>query len=446
MKNFLEKLFGGVSDGGAEDDSGLCSYSGFVREAAVKALVSRPQRGTLPILLERLNDWVPQVRVAANAAVRSLMHTVYLVDWIASIDAVVDLEQARRADHAPMLKEISLFLSRPEHLPQVVDATLTAGLRVRRFVFDAQWLAAQDDDDRVLLLERALSGDDVMMASRAVSRFAGLTSPARRRHLYQVACATPFAAVRHEAVRWLVENPDDATDGVVRAMDLDANSHVRWWCLRWFRSNGGVERVAARAAEVATDELKSTRLRRAAMQWLLETDPGRALAVSDSWLDSPWPRLRRDALLIRLVKSDADGKAHWLQRAFADTSPGVQKLLLEKVHRGAWVPPLPQLLQVAQRDPTPEGMFRVLSMRSLYPVWDRLECLLALWPLGKELGKENGLIAALAGWPQESRAYCHGPSSVQAARLAGLWSARRQHMDGQLQKTIDFHLKTFGVL
>ncbi|MGS5089684.1 hypothetical protein ACVC7V_24640 [Hydrogenophaga sp. A37] len=417
-----------------------------MREAAVKSLVSRPQRGTLPMLLVRLNDWVPQVRVAANAAVRSLMQPTYLVDWITAIDAVVDLERTRRADHAPMLKEISLFLSRPEHLPQVIDATRTAGLRVRRFVFDAQWLAAQDDDDRVPLLERALSGDDVLMASRAVSQFAGLTSPERRRHLYQTACATPFAAVRHEAVRWLVENPDDATDGVVRAMDLDANSHVRWWCLRWLRSNGGVEHVAERAAEVASDELKSTRLRRAAMQWLLDIDPGRASAVSDSWLDSPWPRLRRDALLIRLVKSDADGKAHWLQQAFADPSPRVQKLLLDKAHRGAWVPPLPQLLQVVQRDPTIEKMLRVLSIRSLYPVWDRLECLLALWPMSKELGKENLLIAALAHWPQESRSYCHGPGSVQAARLAELWSARRQHLDAQLQQTLDFHLRTFGVV
>lgn len=445
MDDFLKGLLGDAYDGIA-DTLGVCSYSGFVREAAVKALVSRPQRGTLPLLLVRLNDWVPQVRVAANAAVRSLMQTAYLADWITAIDGVVDLEQARRADHGPMLKEILLFLSRPEHLPQVIDATRTAGLRVRRFVFDAQWLAAHDDDDRVPLLERALSGDDVLMASRAVSRFEGLTSPARRRSLYQTACASPFSAVRHEGVRWLVENPDDATAGAVRAMDLDANSHVRWWCLRWLRSNGGVEHVAARAAEVASDELKSTRLRRAAMQWLLEIDPSWALAVSDSWLDNRWPRLRRDALLIRLVKSDADDKAHWLQRAFSDPSPGVQKLLLDKAHRGAWVPPLPQLLQVVQRDPTLEAMLRVLSMRSLYPIWDRLECLLALWPLGKDLGKERELFAALAHWPQESNAYPHGPSAVQAARLAGLWSARRQHLDDQLQYTIDFHLKTFGVL
>jgi hypothetical protein len=207
-----------------------------------------------------------------------------------------------------------------------------------------------------------------------------------------------------------------------------------------------VEHVAARAAEVASDELKSTRLRRAAMQWLLEIDPSWALAVSDSWLDNRWPRLRRDALLIRLVKSDADDKAHWLQRAFSDPSSGVQKLLLDKAHRGAWVPPLPQLLQVVQRDPTLEAMLRVLSMRSLYPIWDRLECLLALWPLGKDLGKERELFAALAHWPQESNAYPHGPSAGQAARLAGLWSARRQHLDDQLQYTIDFHLKTFGVL
>lgn len=445
MTDFLKKLFGGGVEGDVEDASGLCSYSGFVREAAVKALISRPQRGTLPILLVRLNDWVPQVRVAADAAVRSLMRSEFLPDWIASMDAVLVLQRARRADHTAMLNEIARFLGRGEHLPQVVEASKAAGPHGRRYVFDLTWYAEQDEDQRAKMLEQSLSGDDVVLAARALSRVEGLASPAVRRRLYEAACVSPCAPVRCEGVRWLVEHPDEATDLVVRRICLDVSSHVRWWCLHWLRSKGGAESEVAKAMEVAGDALSSVRKRGIAMQFLADADARMALAASEPWLTSTSARLRCDALSVRLAKGSQDEKSHWLKQAYADPSPKVRRLLLAKAHRGTWAPTVVELVESVQLERTADAVRAMLSIRPLYSSWDSLQCLLAVWPLGVQVGMGAALVGALRAWPAESNACSHGPDTAQSSLLAELWSVNRTQLDASLRQTVDFHLKTFGI-
>lgn len=362
MDEFLKQLFGEVYDD-LEDPLGVCSDSGFVRESAVKALASRPQRGTLPVLLVRLNDWVPQVRIAAGEAVRSLMRPEFLPDWMASIDAVVALERTRRTNHTAMLNEIAGFLSRSEHLSQVIEASRSAGLHGRRYVLDLAWRAAQDESERVRLLEQALFGDDVVLATQALSRVEGLTSPAARRRLYEAACQSPCAPVRCEGVRWAVEQPDEATDLVVRRACLDVSPHVRWWCLRWLRSNGGTEREVANAVAVAGDALLPARKRSTAMQFLAEADVSSALAVSEPWLTTESARLRRDALSVRLANGSHDEKTRWLKQAYADPSPKVRRLLFAKAHRGVWAPTVDELVASVQHEQTPEAVRALLSMR-----------------------------------------------------------------------------------
>jgi hypothetical protein len=49
------------------------SHSGFDREEAVQQLGRMGDGLALPVLLERANDWVPQVRVAAHAAIDAFL-------------------------------------------------------------------------------------------------------------------------------------------------------------------------------------------------------------------------------------------------------------------------------------------------------------------------------------------------------------------------------------
>jgi len=445
MREFLKGLLEGLTESGHNDASGLCSYSGFVREAAVQALVSRPQRGTLPILLERLNDWVPQVRLVAEPAVRALMCTEFLPDWIDSIEGVVALQRARRADHTEMLHAIALYLSHPEHLQQIIESTKNAGLGVRRFVFDVRWLAAGSDQERFQLLRTAVTCDDVVLAIRALSRVADLSSSTQRRALYGTACVSPFGGLRCVGISWMVSHPDGATETLVRAMCLDVSSHVRWWCLRWLRSNGGTEREVAKAVAVAGDVLSPVRKRSTAMQFLVEADVGFALSTSEPWLTSASARLRRDALMVRLATGSHDEKTRWMQQAYADPSPTVRRLILVKAYRGIWVPSVDDLAESARGETTAETIRAFQTMRSLYSTWDGLQFLLTMLPLAAKSGAILPLVDALEAWSLENRNCSQGPNATQTTLLAALWSTHRTQLDASLRQTMDFHLKTFGI-
>lgn len=449
MKSVARFLMGLLKDGSqrvvSDPKDHLTSPNGFLREAAVQALADQPQAGTLPMLLERLNDWVPQVRHAAQAAVRVQMQTDFLPDWILSLEALVRLGQARRVDHTETLQAVASFLGRPEHLSAVLTAAKTSSLRVRRFVFDVQWMAAQDDAARFQLLEGALCGDDVVVGSRALSYLETLASPNQRRRLYGAACCSPFAVVRYEGVRWVVEHPDGATDSLVRGLGLDPNANVRWWCLRWLRAHGGLVHIVGNAENAARDEGTPARLRVVALRWLLEAEPEKAVQVSADWLDHAQSVLRYEALSVQLVRSQGTAKAPWLERAFDDPSPRVRKLLMHKAHRGHWMPSVSRLTAALLNDPTPSNMRRLLSMRSLYASWDRLECLLLAWPMGRPLGCEAELADAVNRWRFESVTCSHGPDAGQSQRIAALWSASRHQMAPDLQRELDFHLKTFHI-
>jgi HEAT repeat protein len=57
------------------------SHSGYVREAAVQALALSGHGDALPVLLERANDWVPEVRRAAYAAVEGFLDEEHIGAW-----------------------------------------------------------------------------------------------------------------------------------------------------------------------------------------------------------------------------------------------------------------------------------------------------------------------------------------------------------------------------
>ncbi|GAB3850938.1 HEAT repeat domain-containing protein [Dactylosporangium cerinum] len=76
---------------------------GHVRQAAVTAMGRRPLRPAhLPFLLERANDWVPEVRAAAHEVLRSQLgqHPGLLAP------ARMAFERVARRRHAPTLRDL----------------------------------------------------------------------------------------------------------------------------------------------------------------------------------------------------------------------------------------------------------------------------------------------------------------------------------------------------
>src|SRR5687767_10375201 len=86
------------------------SYSGYLREEAVRALAAAGHGAALPVLLERVNDWVPQVRAAAREGIAAFLRDEHIASWGPALGQVAALGRATRDDHAPLLHQITTFL------------------------------------------------------------------------------------------------------------------------------------------------------------------------------------------------------------------------------------------------------------------------------------------------------------------------------------------------
>lgn len=88
-----------------------CARDGFTREAAVRALDKRRDGMELPYLILRLNDWVPQVREAAEAAVRSRVERLEFEQLVECLPLVLWLSSAGRGRSEPLHKAFQERLS-----------------------------------------------------------------------------------------------------------------------------------------------------------------------------------------------------------------------------------------------------------------------------------------------------------------------------------------------
>ena len=181
------------------------------------------------------------------------------------------------------------------------------------------------------------------------------------------------------------------------------------------------------------------------MQFLVDADFHRALLASESWLTSTAPRLRFDALSLRLAKANYDEKVRLLKMAYADPSPTVNKLAFANAGRGGWLPSRHDLLDMLRKDTTPEGWRRILGFLSLYAQWNRLDCLFEIWPFGVELGLSEVLEESLHRWHTDSRLELYGPDTALSKRMIERWAFFRLAIDSPLRHAVDKKFNGFGM-
>ncbi|MGN7742566.1 PBS lyase [Pseudomonas sp. 22526] len=174
--------------------------NGFVRQAAVRGLSAQPSAEALAALLERLNDWVPQVRQEAVAAVE-----LYLVPeraglLLQALVPLLALADKQRADHGATLEQARAVLLLAQVRPEVESAFGRCRGKAARFVFE---LLLEGVEDRSALLAIALGHSEVSVRQRAVDACAGLPAEQAVPLLEQVMrrCG---ASVRVKALRLLL--------------------------------------------------------------------------------------------------------------------------------------------------------------------------------------------------------------------------------------------------
>lgn len=206
--------------------------NGFVREVAVRELSEQPSPDALAALLERVNDWVPQVRQLALNGVQRYLVPEHVPALLHALQPLMALAERQRADHGPTLAATRAVLQTPEVRNEVEAAFSARHGKAARFLFT---LLLEASDEPAALLSKALSHREMTVRQLAVLACQALPAELARPLLLD-AFKTPGTSVRVNALRYLLPLLDDPR-ALLRDALLDPSPAVRslarWAAPRW---------------------------------------------------------------------------------------------------------------------------------------------------------------------------------------------------------------------
>ncbi|WP_296263723.1 PBS lyase [Pseudomonas sp. UBA6562] len=206
--------------------------SGYVRENAVKALSERPNGEALVALVERLNDWVPQVRDAAKAGVQTYLKREHLASLLFAQGPLMALATRQRVDHSATLAAVRALLQAPEARDEVHASFLTQQGKAACYLFGVLLESASEP---YALLHEALVHREPLVRLAAVDACAALAT-AQAHQLLLGALPKASAKLRVRLLR-VVLPVVPAPQGLLQDALLHSSGGVRnlalWACARY---------------------------------------------------------------------------------------------------------------------------------------------------------------------------------------------------------------------
>lgn len=209
--------------------------NGFVRQAAVRGLSAQPSAKALAALLERLNDWVPQVRQEAAVAVEAYWAPEHAGLLLQTLAPLLALTSKQRTDHGATLERATAVLQLAQVRDEVQGAFGDCRGKAARFVFE---LLLKGVEDRPALLAMALRHPEVSVRQRAVDACAELPDE-QAVPLLEAVMRSCSASVRVKALRLLLSRLADCRGYLAQAL-LDPSGALR--CLaHWAAPRHGLD-------------------------------------------------------------------------------------------------------------------------------------------------------------------------------------------------------------
>ena len=201
--------------------------SGFVRQAALRALGRAREGRGLPFIVLRLNDWVAEVRQAAQAALACYLSPGFASALVAALPLVFALQRQRRSDHGPIVAWVLNLLRTPPCREALAAGRRSDDREIRRL---CHRLASETSDaDQTVILEETLADPDPAIRVEAVRRAGRTLADPRARELAARVLRDRSVQVRRVALQYLAGalEPEDVR-GLTEAALLDENSSARW--------------------------------------------------------------------------------------------------------------------------------------------------------------------------------------------------------------------------
>jgi len=388
----------------------MAHYSGRVREAALKRAAELRSPDLLPAIVDRLNDWVPQVRQRARDLV---------LDWLPLLDAdaairllgtVQHLRVARRTDHSAWLQAFEQAVAAQVGADRIGAEVSNADAIIARTCY--RLLAEHDLVDPVTLVRLGLSnGTDIVLAHKAAESLVRLRADDRAA-LARLALRSRFGMVRASALRSLLSDETGTHRALAIDMLADPNSWVRLVANSWLERHG-IDSAPLFAARLEAPDSSVTVLR-ACLMGLAETGKRDQVGLVRRMATHPSARVRSHAFSAwrQLAPGDKDLIA---ERVLADESPRVRKAVLAMNRKhGAFVP-----FDVAWALLRERGDVDLMLRYAQSEPWHRLALIAELETVSRsDPALRERLRHELIAWIDSRHLDYTRPADAQRARLA----------------------------
>lgn len=414
MANYLRTLIQAAATARSLSDLALhaAHYSGYVREAAMRRCAELGQPDLLPVVTERLNDWVPEVRNAARQALSTLLLTAPRPLLLDNLPGMLRLHGGNgRGDSADWLATFEVRLIDVLGGDVIADQARHGDIvTARACIALLQRYRLQDTHALIeLILDR---GDDIVLSLDAVQLIAQL--PPRQRHAgHALALRSHFGAVRTQALRGVLAQQDETAEArqaaALHAL-ADTQSSARYVARDYLAAHGVDVRAHYRQLLARAGTAKTAQICLAELGAL--RDPHDTELVRSFVVDGRVAvRLAALTAWFKLAPADKD---HIALLALADPAPRVRKFAAELVRRhGAYIP-----FEEIARQLDAAGDLRLLLRMAESHQWYWLDWIARL---GLRLDREHalalGLDVSLHKWLGQTQIWYDNLDKGLAARL-----------------------------
>ena len=430
------------------------SPDGRQRQAAVRALATSAHAPALPVLLERLNDWVEPIRGDARLAVDNFLRDEMLDAWIVSLAGVAALTRGGRDDHTGTLGRIVDWLLAPHRLARLRVAPVVVPRAVERLLFRAQMRSLTETGQQLQVWRDALRSSDIALAGDAAEalRAAAVADVDRDAFtrpmliaLARRALGSRFSGIRLTGLRTALSLAPEEGRLMAHALCFDRNASARALAIATLRDDAAATATLATQAFAGLDSSRTALERATALDALCALDEPRGLAACRALQADRVAAVRAVALRRLLAGATSQERDTLVEQALADESSRVRRIAVAQVHRGASPPSAQALAALCVARPAALGS--LLAVASHLPPWQRFVLLLdRLRTFEPATPAAGWVLAALETWAVDMARTHVAPSAAQVDASRHAWAAGRDLLPRSLQDQVAFHLRSFGVL
>ncbi len=413
-------------------------WNGYEREKAVKRLGNIASSSSIPVLLRRVNDWVPQVRQAAKESLLALCTTQNAEAFVHQLPNVFHLQNCGRADHSVLMDGVVEYLLKPDNQNIIVNNICNSDRKIARICLMLSIENKLESPEKVIQL--GFKHQDVIVRSMAFELFKpaleGITKP-----LVKMAQYDSFMPIRREVLRMSWEASRNVEMAKVSLFDKHAS--VRSLSVRLLEDGG----FRGETEALYIDEINSNSCIhkvRCAIWGIGHLKLVKFEGNARHHLGSPYSSIRKQALM-SLIKLDIDDVGEVLRKSLFDESPSIRKLseLLHKTLELSYS--VDELLLLAQNANNEELRKSCFDLSRLSSRWDRLIFFITLLnDKYVDLFDRSFVIDSVRVWGADSNRVAASPSPTQTLRLKELVEGNPDILT--LDKTMPFLLRTFGVI